>query len=58
MSPFGQLLFETAKACEGRSAVVLDRVLTAKVRAYADQQASDAQDWSVAIEAAKPFEVA
>lgn len=38
MSPFGKLLFDTAKACEGRSCEVLDQVLTAKVRAWADQQ--------------------
>jgi hypothetical protein len=38
LSPFGQLLVSTMRSCEGRSCEVLDRVLTARVRAWADEQ--------------------
>lgn len=57
MTEFGQLLLETARACQGRSCVVLDRVLTAKVRAWADDQIAIEKQaiGSVEIPPAEPF---
>jgi hypothetical protein len=54
MSEFGALLFQTAKACEGRPCAVLDRVLTAKVRAWAEDQERLPEP---VIAPAQPFEV-
>lgn len=38
MSPFGQLLFETAAECASRPARELDQELTRRVRAWVDDQ--------------------
>lgn len=51
-SEFGALLFQTAKACEGRPYTVLDRVLTLEVQAWlADQERLPEPK----IEAVKPW---
>lgn len=54
---FGELLFQTAFACRDRSCVVLDRVLTAKVRAWADDEARRevSSFGEVALAPAEPF---
>lgn len=54
MTPFAAMLFETARACQGRSAVVLHDVLAAKVKAWAVEQ--DAATFHYAPPAAVPFE--
>lgn len=38
MTPFAALLVDTMRSCEGRSASALHGVLTAKVRAWAEEQ--------------------
>lgn len=57
MSEFGAMLFATAYACRDKSAFTLDRVLTAKVRAWADDQSASEIEriGKVDIPPAEPF---